>query len=182
MGPVQNLSLRCRFLSQHILQQGRSCLVTGTAQFHNNTCPAPYRSFTPSTLQYSIIRRKDFNPKYTSCFFYSTVPTPEKDKLTKELDATEKKLTKWQQLKKLYKEYWYIAVPVHLVTSAVWYGGFYYVAASGFDIVQWLEYYGASESIIKPFRDSSVGYFAVAYALYKVFTPLRYTVTLGNVY
>lgn len=45
------------------------------------------------------------------------------------------------------------------------------------DIMQSLNF---SETLIKPFRDSSMGYVAVAYALYKITTPLRYTVTLGG--
>lgn len=32
------------------------------------------------------------------------------------------------RFKKMYKEYWYILVPVHLVTSAVWFGSFYYAS------------------------------------------------------
>lgn len=32
------------------------------------------------------------------------------------------------RFKKMYKEYWYILLPVHVVTSAVWLGGFYYLA------------------------------------------------------
>lgn len=37
-----------------------------------------------------------------------------------------------------------------------------------------------SEKLINPLRDSSMGYVAVAYALYKIATPARYTVTLGG--
>lgn len=37
-----------------------------------------------------------------------------------------------------------------------------------------------SEKLINPMRDSSMGYVAVAYALYKIATPARYTVTLGG--
>lgn len=51
---------------------------------------------------------------------------------------------------------------------------------SGVDIVSILEGFNLNEAFIKPFRDSSMGYVAVAYALYKIATPLRYTVTLGG--
>ena len=37
-----------------------------------------------------------------------------------------------------------------------------------------------SDVIINPLRDSSLGYMAVTYALYKVATPIRYTITLGG--
>lgn len=47
-------------------------------------------------------------------------------------------------------------------------------------MVSILESFNLSETFVKPFRDSSMGYVAVAYALYKIATPLRYTVTLGG--
>lgn len=37
-----------------------------------------------------------------------------------------------------------------------------------------------SEKYIEALRGSSAGYWAVAYALYKIFTPLRYMVTVGE--
>lgn len=40
----------------------------------------------------------------------------------------EKKLSLFQRFKEMYKKYWYVLVPVHLVTSACWFGGFYYLA------------------------------------------------------
>ncbi|XP_049830875.1 uncharacterized protein C18orf19 homolog A isoform X1 [Schistocerca gregaria] len=97
-----------------------------------------------------------------------------------ELAEEEKKLSIFQKFKVMYKKYWYVLVPVHLVTSIGWFGGFYYLAKSGVDVVSLLESWNFSEVIIKPLRDSSAGYVAVAYALYKIATPVRYTVTLGG--
>lgn len=54
------------------------------------------------------------------------------------------------------------------------------IASSGVDIISILQSLNFSETLIKPFRDSSMGYVAVAYGLYKIATPLRYTVTLGG--
>lgn len=96
------------------------------------------------------------------------------------LGEEEKKLSIFQKFKVMYKKYWYVLVPVHIVTSIGWFGGFYYLAKSGVDIVALLESWNFSEVIIRPLRDSSAGYFAVAYALYKIATPVRYTVTLGG--
>lgn len=50
----------------------------------------------------------------------------------------------------------------------------------GVDIIGLLEYYGFSEKVINPLRDSKLGHIAVAYLCYKIATPLRYTVTLGG--
>ena len=50
----------------------------------------------------------------------------------------------------------------------------------GVDVVPLLQWLGASEKMIAPFTKTGVGYAAVAYLLYKLATPLRYTVTIGG--
>ncbi|EFN63636.1 Angiotensin-converting enzyme [Camponotus floridanus] len=51
---------------------------------------------------------------------------------------------------------------------------------SGVDIAQMLEYMNFSEKYVDLVRNSSAGNWAITYALYKIFTPLRYTVTVGG--
>ncbi|CAH2067169.1 unnamed protein product, partial [Iphiclides podalirius] len=80
----------------------------------------------------------------------------------------------------MYRDYWYVALPVHMTTSAIWFGSFYYAVRSGVDVISLLEYFNVSEKIVSPLRDSSAGYFALAFALYKLATPLRYAVTIGG--
>lgn len=41
----------------------------------------------------------------------------------------EPKLSLFQRFKQMYRDYWYVLVPVHLVTSAAWFGSFYYLAS-----------------------------------------------------
>lgn len=53
---------------------------------------------------------------------------------------------------------------------------------SGVDVIALLESMGISEKVINPLRDSSAGYIALTYALYKIATPVRYTVTLGTLH
>lgn len=55
-----------------------------------------------------------------------------------------------------------------------------FINSSGVDIVGMLERYEISETLIKPLRNSHLGHIAVAYFLYKIATPARYTVTLGG--
>jgi hypothetical protein len=43
-----------------------------------------------------------------------------------------------------------------------------------------MEQWNFSDTLISPFRDSRLGHFAVAYLLYKIATPARYTITLGG--
>lgn len=45
-----------------------------------------------------------------------------------EVKEVQEKLSLFKRFKKMYRDYWYVLVPVHLVTSAAWFGGFYYLA------------------------------------------------------
>lgn len=132
---------------------------------------------------------------------------PIKQNPSEEADDLEKpkELTLVQRFKTMARNYWYVLLPVHVVSSTIFFGSFYYAASrsvrifcircscscllvlfqpymrfSGVDIIAILESLHLSESVVGPLRDSSAGYIAIAYALYKIFTPLRYTVTLGK--
>ncbi|KAI3361505.1 hypothetical protein L3Q82_013649 [Scortum barcoo] len=85
-----------------------------------------------------------------------------------------------QRFKKTFKQYGKVMIPVHLLTSSVWFGTFYYAAMNGVNVVPFLELIGLPESLVGLLRDSSSGYALTAYAMYKIATPARYTVTLGG--
>lgn len=40
----------------------------------------------------------------------------------------EEKMSIVQKFKLMYKQYWYVLIPVHVVTSIVWYGSFFIAA------------------------------------------------------
>jgi hypothetical protein len=130
-------------------------------------------------------------------------PEKERRDAIAQMEEEDRKLGLFKRFKKMAKEYWYdidlfihdfralhhcfclhsfryVLIPVHLATSACWLGGFFYMSKSGVDIVGMLEAYNFSEVLVKPFRDSHLGHIAVAYLLYKIATPARYTVTLGG--
>lgn len=55
----------------------------------------------------------------------------EKCNVSKDMENEQdevKKLTLFQKFKQMYRDYWYVLLPVHLVTSAGWFGSFYYMA------------------------------------------------------
>uniref|UniRef100_UPI0037E96C84 uncharacterized protein C18orf19 homolog A-like n=1 Tax=Semicossyphus pulcher TaxID=241346 RepID=UPI0037E96C84 len=85
-----------------------------------------------------------------------------------------------QRFKRTFKQYGKVMIPVHLVTSSIWFGTFYYAAMKGVNVVPFLEMVGLPESLVDLLRDSSSGYALTAYAMYKIATPARYTVTLGG--
>jgi len=84
------------------------------------------------------------------------------------------------RFKKMAKDYWYVLIPVHLVTSTVWMGGFYLMLKSGVDVVAIMEACYVPEKILDKLRNSQMGYYALTYACYKIATPARYTVTLAG--
>lgn len=88
----------------------------------------------------------------------------------------------FQRFKTIGKKYWYIVLPVHLVTSTVWFGSFYFIASSGIDVPALLDSLRFPDWIIDKVRDGNswTSYLVIAYGLYKIFTPLRYMVTLGG--
>lgn len=104
----------------------------------------------------------------------------ESDKKTDAKSETvpEEKLTVFQRFKKTYKEHGKVLVCVHLLTSAVWFGSFFYAAKVGVDVIPLMEWIGLPDKVINPFRNSSLGDVALAYLMYKLATPARYTVTL----
>lgn len=88
----------------------------------------------------------------------------------------------FQRFKNVAKKYWYVVLPVHLVTSTVWFGLFYYVVSSGVDVPALLGWLGFPEWIVDKVKNghSWKSHVIIAYGLYKIFTPLRYMVTLGG--
>ena len=85
----------------------------------------------------------------------------------------EEKTNIFQKFKKMSKDYWYVLVPVHLATSIVWFGGFYAMCKSGVDVAALLQWFGVSETYVEKLSNSEMGYAALAYACYKVATPIR---------
>ncbi|XP_030638466.1 uncharacterized protein C18orf19 homolog B [Chanos chanos] len=92
----------------------------------------------------------------------------------------DKSIGLYQRFKKTFKQYGKVMIPVHLVTSTVWFGTFYYAAMKGVNVVPFLEYVGLPERFVSGLRDSQSAYALTAYAMYKIATPLRYTATLGG--
>ncbi|XP_076302691.1 protein FAM210A-like [Lasioglossum baleicum] len=92
----------------------------------------------------------------------------------------EKKPTLFQKMKQMTKDYWHILIPVHVVTSIGWISIFYIAIKNGVDIANIMEHMHFNQKYIDMVRNTSAGTWAIAYLLYKIFTPLRYTVTLGS--
>lgn len=89
------------------------------------------------------------------------------------------KVSTIQKFKALVKKYWYIAIPVHMGTSSVWFGTFFGATKAGLDFVPVLEKTALPEKYIEPLKRGSLGNVAQALVLYKIVTPVRYATTLA---
>ncbi|XP_075441536.1 protein FAM210A isoform X1 [Ascaphus truei] len=92
----------------------------------------------------------------------------------------DKSISLLQRFKKTFKQYGKVLIPVHLVTSTFWFGSFYYAAMKGVNVVPFLEFIGLPDVIVNILKHSQSGNALTAYAMYKIATPARYTVTLGG--
>lgn len=51
---------------------------------------------------------------------------------------------------------------------------------SGVDMVALMQALSISDTIVDKLKDSSMGHYAITYMCYKIATPVRYTVTIGQ--
>ncbi|XP_033104590.1 uncharacterized protein C18orf19 homolog A-like [Anneissia japonica] len=94
-------------------------------------------------------------------------------------DESGNKLSNWARMKMMAKAYGYVIIPVHWVIAPVWFGSFYLAVKHGIDIVPVLKSIGVSEVYLSKLQHSGASDILQAYAMYKVATPARYTLTLA---
>ncbi|XP_059836442.1 protein FAM210B, mitochondrial [Hypanus sabinus] len=92
-----------------------------------------------------------------------------------------KKLNKSQQLKQIFKEYGAVGVVFHTGISLASLGIFYLAVSSGVDMTAILYKMGFSEAVVQSRMAAGTSTFVIAYAVHKVFAPLRISITLVSV-
>lgn len=94
----------------------------------------------------------------------------------------EAPLTSRQKLKKAAKEYGGTVIVFHVGISLLSLGTSYMAVSSGLDVEQVLQQLGLGNWMQgKTVLVSNAGTFAVAYAIHKMFAPVRIAITLGSV-
>ncbi|CAG0893015.1 unnamed protein product [Darwinula stevensoni] len=188
-GKILTLLAACRHAPRVGLSRVISGLACSTSLSDRHTrfwsCASPRDLLAKESLPFYLSWEQSRSPLAVSCrdFHQDAKPGGEGDQVSKgkeEEKTPAKKPGLVQRFKQMYKDYWYILVPVHCVTSAIWFGSFYVIATTGIDLAGLFETWGVTERIVDMLRNSKAGYFAIAYTLYKIFTPLRYMVTIGG--
>ncbi|XP_058143236.1 protein FAM210B, mitochondrial [Dasypus novemcinctus] len=95
--------------------------------------------------------------------------------------AEEQKPSKAQQLRKIFKEYGAVGVSLHIGISLISLGIFYTVVSSGVDMSALLLQLGCRESLVQSKVAAGTSTFVVAYAIHKLFAPVRISITLVSV-
>uniref|UniRef100_A0A8C3JK95 Family with sequence similarity 210 member B n=1 Tax=Calidris pygmaea TaxID=425635 RepID=A0A8C3JK95_9CHAR len=93
----------------------------------------------------------------------------------------KKKLNKSQQLKQVFKEYGAVGVSFHVGISLVSLGIFYLAVSSGVDMTAVLFKLGFSESSLQSKMAAGTSTFVLAYAIHKLFAPVRISITIVSV-
>uniref|UniRef100_A0A3Q4AXM3 DUF1279 domain-containing protein n=1 Tax=Mola mola TaxID=94237 RepID=A0A3Q4AXM3_MOLML len=91
------------------------------------------------------------------------------------------KANKTQQLKKVFKEYGAVGVSFHICISLMSLGMFYLLISSGIDMAAVLCKLGFSEAVVRSKMAAGTSTFVLAYAIHKLFAPVRISITLVSV-
>ncbi|XP_040060165.2 protein FAM210B, mitochondrial [Gasterosteus aculeatus] len=91
------------------------------------------------------------------------------------------KPNKTQQLKKVFKEYGAVGVSFHIGISLMSLGMFYLLISSGIDMAAVLCKVGFSEAVVQSKMAAGTSTFVLAYAIHKLFAPVRISITLVSV-
>lgn len=91
---------------------------------------------------------------------------------------SDEKPSKTQQLRKVFKEYGAVGVSFHIGISLMSLGMFYLTITSGLDVTALLCKLGFSESVVQSRMAAGTSTFVLAYAVHKLFAPLRISITL----
>ncbi|KAM7090525.1 protein FAM210B, mitochondrial [Ciconia maguari] len=92
-----------------------------------------------------------------------------------------KKLNKSQQLKQVFKEYGAVGVSFHVGISLISLGIFYVAVSSGVDMTPVLFKLGFSDSSLQSKMAAGTSTFVLAYAIHKLFAPVRISITVVSV-
>ncbi|XP_030359228.1 protein FAM210B, mitochondrial [Strigops habroptila] len=103
------------------------------------------------------------------------------EKAATDPSGENKKLNKSQQLKQVFKEYGAIGVSFHVGISLVSLGIFYLAVSSGVDMTAVLFKLGFSESSLQSKMAAGTSTFVLAYAIHKLFAPVRISITVVSV-
>ncbi|XP_019873979.1 protein FAM210B, mitochondrial [Aethina tumida] len=114
-------------------------------------------------------------PKPHLLYYSTDKPRPKKP------SECNGQMTTAQKLKKAVTDYGTTVIVFHISISLASLGTCYFLVLNGLDVVEVMKFVGVNEESSTHAMICNAGTFAVAYALHKVFAPVRLTITLTTV-
>ncbi|XP_050969288.1 protein FAM210B, mitochondrial isoform X2 [Labeo rohita] len=137
------------------------------------------RSSAPVTIQ---TRQSSTTPEKTRDESAANIQTDQVSSVSgAEGQRSDEKPSKTQQLRKVFKEYGAVGVSFHIGISLISLGMFYLAVSSGLDMAALLCKLGFSESVVQSRMAAGTSTFVLAYAVHKLFAPVRISITLVSV-
>ncbi|XP_075145184.1 protein FAM210A-like [Haematobia irritans] len=153
---------------------------------------SPRRNYQILPTATTVCHQSRMEPWNVSSFLKNPISSGQQSKLlSKSIDmlpirsycskADDKapSMTKNDQLKKAFKDYGSTIVIFHVGISLVSLGGFYLLVSSGIDVIGMVEKLGFSPAALSNSVAKGASNFVIAYAIHKVFAPVRISITLG---
>uniref|UniRef100_A0AC34Q7C2 DUF1279 domain-containing protein n=1 Tax=Panagrolaimus sp. JU765 TaxID=591449 RepID=A0AC34Q7C2_9BILA len=149
-----------------ISQQSRLLSSTSGNDSTNKRCPFNYIKLSS---RFSSLSKDEKDVKKT------TTTTIE---LTDETPAGF-----YAKCKYYFKQFGYIAIPVHCVSSTLWLCAAYLLVKSGVDVIALLQWLHVPEFLVEKVKNTpeTAGVLVVTLLLYKIIAPLRYATTLAGI-
>uniref|UniRef100_A0A8C9EQN3 Family with sequence similarity 210 member B n=1 Tax=Pavo cristatus TaxID=9049 RepID=A0A8C9EQN3_PAVCR len=119
--------------------------------------------------------------KHNSVALSQSFPSSTTHANSADLSGENKKLNKSQQLKQVFKQYGAVGVSFHVGISLISLGIFYVAVSSGVDMTPVLFKLGFSESSLQSKMAAGTSTFVLAYAIHKLFAPVRISITVVSV-
>ncbi|XP_007244234.3 protein FAM210B, mitochondrial [Astyanax mexicanus] len=146
--------------------------------FNACLCAPEYRILSRASSTSQKEANMEKNAPTTEVNQIKTTDIPQGEK---EEPVPDKKLNKTAQLKKVFKEYGAVGVSFHIGISLISLGIFYLAVSSGINMTALLCKLGFSESVVQSKLAAGTSTFVLAYAVHKLFAPLRISITLVSV-
>ncbi|XP_076869835.1 protein FAM210B, mitochondrial isoform X2 [Brachyhypopomus gauderio] len=152
------------------------CRGVGVCTVRSSTDMVPSRALSTGTKQKQVTWVKEESSPEDKKVEISMNPQGEAEK-----PESEVKQSKAKMLKKVFKEYGAVGVSFHIGISLLSLGVFYLGLSSGINMAAVLCKMGFTEAVVQSKMAAGTSTFVLAYALHKLFAPLRISVTLVSV-